>query len=180
MSLIDSILRRLYLRAFGGVRYARRLGVSVGEDCRVITTNFGTEPFLIEMGHRVTVAAGVVFLTHDGATWLLRDDSGRRQEYRRIVIGSNVFIGHSVILLPGVKIGDNVIIGAGTVVTRSIPSDSVVAGNPARFLCSYQEYASRQFRLSSEATGNTHRERVISIINSEMRPELNRFRRNPA
>lgn len=57
-----------------------------------------------------------------------------------IKVGNNCFIGHSVIILPGVTIGDNVIIGAGSIVTRDIPSDSVVAGIPAKVVCSLDGY----------------------------------------
>ncbi len=61
----------------------------------------------------------------------------------RIRVGNNCFIGHSVIVLPGVTIGDNVIIGAGSVVSRNIPSDSVAAGVPAKVICSLDEYYER-------------------------------------
>lgn len=51
-----------------------------------------------------------------------------------IVIGSNVWIGGGAILCPGVSIGDNTVIGAGSVVTKDIPADAVAAGNPCRIL----------------------------------------------
>jgi maltose O-acetyltransferase len=51
-----------------------------------------------------------------------------------IVIGNRVWIGASVVILPGVTIGDDVTIGAGSVVTRSIPANCVAAGNPCRVL----------------------------------------------
>lgn len=51
-----------------------------------------------------------------------------------VTVGSNVWIGGSVTILPGVTIGDNCVIGAGSVVSRSIPSGSVAVGNPARVI----------------------------------------------
>lgn len=51
-----------------------------------------------------------------------------------ITIGNNVWLGGNVILLPGVTIGDNCVIGAGSVVTRDIPANSLAAGNPCRVL----------------------------------------------
>ena len=51
-----------------------------------------------------------------------------------VTIGNNVWIGGSVTILPGVKIGDNVTIGAGSVVTKDIPSDVVAVGNPCRVI----------------------------------------------
>lgn len=49
-------------------------------------------------------------------------------------IGKNVWIGSNCVLLPGVEIGDNVIIGAGSIVTKSIPSNSIAAGNPCKVI----------------------------------------------
>ena len=51
-----------------------------------------------------------------------------------IKIGNNVWIGGNVIVLPGVNIGDNVVIGAGSVVTKDIPANCVAVGNPCRVI----------------------------------------------
>jgi acetyltransferase-like isoleucine patch superfamily enzyme len=51
-----------------------------------------------------------------------------------IVIGDDVWIGANVIVLPGIKIGDRAIVGAGSVVTHDIPAMAIVAGNPARLI----------------------------------------------
>jgi maltose O-acetyltransferase len=53
---------------------------------------------------------------------------------RPIEIGDNVWIGGSAILLPGVKIGKNSVVGAGAVVTKSVPANTIVAGNPAKII----------------------------------------------
>jgi acetyltransferase-like isoleucine patch superfamily enzyme len=129
-----------YLQLRGGVRNARRLGVTVGKHCRIYTSRFGTEPFLITIGDRVTVTSGVVFLTHDGSTWLVRDENGSRyQKFAPIVIGSDVFIGVNSIILPGVTIGSRVVVAAGSVVTRDVPDNTVVAGVPAREISRFDQ-----------------------------------------
>ena len=58
--------------------------------------------------------------------------NSRREWARPVSIGCNVWIGGSVVILPGVTIGDNVTIGAGSVVVRDIPSNSIAVGNPCR------------------------------------------------
>ena len=58
-------------------------------------------------------------------------------------MGDNVFVGAITTILPGVQIGNNVIIGAGSVVTRSIPDNMVAAGNPAKVICSLEDYKSK-------------------------------------
>ena len=57
-----------------------------------------------------------------------------------VSIGNNVFIGYGSIVLPGISIGNNCIVGAGSIVTKDVPDNSVVAGNPAHFICSTSDY----------------------------------------
>ncbi|HLF51304.1 acyltransferase [Flavobacterium sp.] len=141
MVKIIKILKELYTRATkSGVDYARYKGVKVGNNCRIYTTNFGSEPWMISIGNKVTVTSGVIILTHDGSTWLMNDEKGRRYLYRRVEIGNNVFIGVNSIIMPGVKIEDNVIIAAGSIVTKSVPSGVIIAGNPAKIIGNYEAY----------------------------------------
>lgn len=56
-------------------------------------------------------------------------------EYAKpIKVGNNVWIGGNVVVLPGVEIGDNCVIGAGSIVTKNIPSNSVAVGNPCKVI----------------------------------------------
>jgi len=64
----------------------------------------------------------------------LRRESFAIDEARPVMIGRNVWIGASAIILRGVTIGDNAIVAAGSVVTKSVPSNTVVAGNPAKII----------------------------------------------
>ncbi|WP_281024514.1 acyltransferase [Rhizobium sp. CCGE531] len=61
-------------------------------------------------------------------------DEGDEISIAPIRIGNNVWIGRNALIFPGVQIGDHSVIGAGSIVTRSIPSHSVAAGNPARVI----------------------------------------------
>ena len=164
------------LRALKGDIYAARAqGVKLGEGCRVYTSSFGTEPWLISIGDRVTVTAGVQFITHDGSSWLLRDEKGRRYRYAPIEIGNDVFIGVNSIILPGVKIGSRVIVAAGSVVNRSIPDNCVVAGVPAKFIGTFDKYELRglaEFPTDLDRKGETKRQQVDSIVEKSMAPEI--------
>lgn len=125
------------------VGFARRLGVQVGSDRRILCNPmvaFGSEPYLVSIGDHVTVTAGVHFITHDGGVWVFRREDPEIDVFGRIRIGDNVFIGLGATLMPGVSVGDNCVIGAGAVVTRDIPSDCVAVGVPARPLRSIAEY----------------------------------------
>jgi acetyltransferase-like isoleucine patch superfamily enzyme len=125
--------------------YVRR-GLKLGRDVRVIgKPDFGSEPYLIDIGDHVTISSHVTFVTHDGATWVFRHrpEYLGLQRFGRIKIGINCFIGARSVVLPDVRIGDNCVVGAGSVVTRSVPDNTVVAGSPARAICTYAEYVER-------------------------------------
>jgi acetyltransferase-like isoleucine patch superfamily enzyme len=166
-------LARKALRFFGPYlhgpeKWARRSGVRIGEGCRIYTTSWGSEPFLVSIGDRVTVTSGVKLLTHDGATWLIRDDGIRYQRYGRIEIGSDVFIGVNAIVMPGVRIGNRVIIGAGSVVTKDVPDDVVCVGVPAKVICSFEDYAARIRAICArddELGEGDYRARVMTALN---------------
>ena len=85
----------------------------------------------VEIGDQTQIGPGVQILTADHP----RDPAERAAgiEFGKpIVIGRNVWIGGGAIILPGVSIGDDAIIGAGSVVTRDVPEGVTAAGNPAR------------------------------------------------
>ncbi len=96
-------------------------------------------PWLISVGDNVTLATGVKLLAHDAST----PHVGVHTKIGIVQIGNNVFIGANSIVLCNTRIGDNVIVGAGSVVTHDIPSNSVYAGSPAKFVCSFEEFAAK-------------------------------------
>ncbi len=108
--------------------------------------DFGSEPFLIEIGENCLLSFGITFLTHDGCLSTLRQFIQHHEnlsKFGRITIGNNCFIGCQTTILPGVSIGNNCIVGACSVVTKSIPDNEVWAGNPARFIISTPELAKK-------------------------------------
>lgn len=81
-----------------------------------------TFPKGVHIGQYTYVASGVHILAHDRT----------RGMYVHTFVGEHTFIGTNAIILPGVRIGNHCVIGAGSIVTKDVPSGSVVAGNPAR------------------------------------------------
>jgi acetyltransferase-like isoleucine patch superfamily enzyme len=130
----ESVYKILMLKASDErrIKYLRKLGVRIGERCRIRTMHFSTEPYLIEIGNHTAVASNTQFITHDGATWGFEDINGG--VFGKIVIGNNVFVGINCIILSNTTIGDNCIIGAGSVVRGHFPENSIIAGNPAQVI----------------------------------------------
>ncbi|WP_240905155.1 acyltransferase [Flagellimonas oceani] len=175
---ITSIIKNYYYRlTMSGVDYARYLGVEVGENCRILTSNFGSEPWLIKIGNKVTVTSGVRIITHDGATWLMEDEKGRREYFARVVIGNNVFLGLNSIIMPGVKIESNSIIAAGSVVTKSVPSGYIVGGNPAKIIGKTEDYRNKVLKEYISKSEMDHKksfkDRILEVVSEDFKPFLN-------
>lgn len=147
------------------INWLRKHGVRIGDNCAF----FGrhelhidlTRPSLIELGNDVIITRGVLLLTH-GYDWaVLREKYGEvLGSGKKITIKDNVFIGTFAKIMPGVTIGSNTIVAAGSIVTKSIEGDGVYAGVPAQKVSSLDEYlAKRKNAQLEEAT-----EYAISII----------------
>ena len=144
---IKKIVKRLISRVYRPQTELDRYilgGVQLGEKVKLVTCpNFGSEPYLISIGNDTTVSFDVVFVTHDASTRVIRNLPDGHPEtviYGKIEIGQNCFIGCRTTILPNVKIGDNSIIGACSLVNRDIPANSIAAGNPCKVICSLDEY----------------------------------------
>lgn len=142
--MIRKIIRKVQKILFGSLYCAKKEGMICG---RNITTmggcNFGSEPYLITLGDNVRISNDVMFITHDGGNFAFRyiEEYKEVNHFGKIVVGEHSFIGARAIILPDVRIGSNCVIGAGAVVTKSVPDNLVVAGVPAKILCTTQEYA---------------------------------------
>lgn len=149
MGLIRRVLRK---NAGGGVvesqRFVERLrqkGVTVGEGTYFFdprSTRVDCQrPHMLSIGSNVKVTSGVIVLCHDYSRSVLVGAFGENVGEAAVTsIGDNVFIGMNAIVLMGSHIGNDCIIGAGSVVSGSIPPRSVAAGNPARVICSIDDF----------------------------------------
>lgn len=95
--------------------------------------------FLIEIGDNCTLAPNVRIMAHDASMKKIMGVA----RVGRVIIHNNCFLGDSTIVLPGVSIGPNSIIGAGSVVSRNIPPDSVAVGNPAQVIMPIADFISK-------------------------------------
>ena len=139
--------------------YLRAEGMRIGTGTKLFSKPSAvlidlTRPWLIDIGKNVQITIGVKILTH-GYDWsVLKGKFGEvLGSAGKVTIGDNCFIGMNTVILKGTTIGNNTIIGAGSVVTGGgYPSDCVLAGNPARVICSLDEYREkRQKAQLSEA-----------------------------
>ncbi len=127
----------------GRARLLRKNGLNIGGDCEVYPgVSFGSEPYLISIGNHVRITGNVSFITHDGGVWVIRKLKNVPQidRFGTISVGDNVMIGVGALIMPGVRIGNNCIVGARAVVTKDVPDNCVVAGVPARVITDIESY----------------------------------------
>jgi len=109
-----------------------KVGMKIGKGCDI---NPGlmvdhSHCWLIEIGNNVTLAPQVYLLAHDASTKRYIDYT----KIGKVKLEDNCFIGARAIIMPGVTVGKNAIVAAGSVVTKSVAENTVVGGNPAKFI----------------------------------------------
>ena len=129
-------------------KFLIKKGAKIGDGTRLFcsTSDFGSEPYLVKIGKDCSIAKDTCFITHDGGIKVLNSlhkFEKRMDKIAPIKVGDNVYMGMRSMIMPGVTIGSNVIIGACSVVTHDIPSNSVAVGVPAKVICSLEEYYKR-------------------------------------
>ncbi len=146
-SLVKELYARLnhtlLLRKYNNLtiaEYFRKQGAQIGERCYIIARNLGTEPYLVKIGHHVFIGERVSFHTHDGGTWIFREEIPDLKVFGPIIIEDNCLIGENVTLLPNITIGENSIVGTGSVVITDVPKNSIVMGVPARRIGAVERY----------------------------------------
>jgi len=144
-------------------------GLKLGKNVEIIDTFFfdPSHCFLISIGDNTTICPNVRLIAHDAST---KKHLGYTK-IGRIEIEENCFIGDSVTILPNVTIGANSIIGAGSVVTKSIPIKSVAAGNPAKIISRTERYLEK---IGEYSKNNKifDKEYYIERLNDKKRNEI--------
>lgn len=126
----------------------REQGMQLGDDVNLPPSTWIDEPFcfLISIGDHCGFGGDCMIFAHD--THLAPHLGATR--IGRVVIHESCHLGSRTIVLPGVEIGPRTLVGANSVVTESLPPDTVCAGNPARVICSLEEYLTKHREQSRQ------------------------------
>lgn len=175
--IIESVKRKIALQSSEKyINYLRSKGVKIGKNCytpepKSISIDY-SRPLLLEIGENVRLNQGLTIMTHDFASMTFINAYNEFiPSHRKIKIGNNVYFGRQCTVLKGVTIGDNCIIGYGSVVMKDIPANSVAVGSPAKVICTLEEYfAKREKQYLKECI-----EYAQCIINSGKEPKVEDF-----
>lgn len=125
-----------YMRRHGGLH-------QMGEHCSVVSNVVITDPAYVSIGNNVWLSGCVIF-GHGGGIGMLKRAYGvPLDKVGKVTIHDNVHIGHNAIVMPGITIGPNAMVGAGSVVTRDVPPNSIVVGAPAKRVSALDDYVQR-------------------------------------
>lgn len=145
--------------------YAKHIGVTVGKNCLIATRNWSTEPYLITIGNNVAITKGVMLHTHGGAR-VVRSRIPDFDMFGKIVIEDWAYIGANSQIMPGVTIGEGALVAAGSIVTKSVPPRTVVGGNPARFLCTVDEFIEKNlvYNVHTKGLNAADKKKVLEAL----------------
>lgn len=150
---------------FTPAQRARMAGVVLGEDNFISSDFWSSEPFLITIGNHCQITRGVQIYTHGGGG-AVRQKFPKFDCFGKVFIGDYVYIGNNASIMPGVSIGNNVLVAACSVVTKSIPDNVVVGGNPAKIICSIDEYIDRNLKYNLDSKRLSKNEKRTLLLNT--------------
>ncbi|MDA8220909.1 acyltransferase [Desulfosporosinus sp.] len=144
------MVRMAFIRnGFRRVEFAKKKGIydGIGENVMIQSRKIPLYSRLIRFHNNIMVASNVIFLTHDVTHNILNKafpDKKFREKIGCIEIMDNVFIGANSIILNNVRIGPNAIVAAGSVVTKDVLENTIVGGNPARVIGTFDNYVKKR------------------------------------
>lgn len=148
-------------------RHLRALGMRIGEHVNLPASTWidDSHCFLIAIGDRCGFGEECHILAHDGQMEEYLDAT----RIGRVIIHPSCHIGARTVILPGVEIGPRTIVGANSVVSRSLPPNTVCAGAPAKVICSLDEYLERHRTAIKTAPTYDYRTHDIGVISYEQK-----------
>lgn len=162
------MIKGLYLKVLSILspeKYARRIGVKIGKNCLIYRSiEWPSEPYLVTIGDNVQLTRGVAIHTHGGGH-VARRIHPEFDMFGKIVIQNWVYIGAHSQILPGVTIGEGAIVAAGSIVTKSVASGMVVGGNPAKVICSVEDYIARNLKYNLNTKNMSQSEKMHFLEN---------------
>lgn len=142
--------------------YAKHKGATIGKNCLILTRDWPSESYLVKIGNYVGIAKGVAIQTHGGAG-CVRKEHPDFDVFGKVVIEDWAYIGLNSQIMPGVTIGEGALVAAGSIVTKSVAPHTVVGGNPAKFICTTEEYYERnkQYNVGSKGLDRLQKKKLL-------------------
>ena len=158
------LLKKIYWRFLKSPEaQARHIGVKIGEHCLIDTRRWSSEPYLITIGDNVQITNRVAFDTHGGGN-CIRKSCPNFYVFGKIIVKDWGYVGAGTQIMPGVTIGEGALVAAGSIVTKSVPPYTVVGGNPARVICTVEEYKKKNIKYNTKTYGVSAEEKKRILL----------------
>ena len=144
-------------------KLARHLGVIIGKNCVISTRNWPSEGYLLTIGNNVAITSGVSIHAHGGAR-VVRAKHPDFDVFGKVMIEDWVYIGAYSQIMPGVTIGEGALVAAGSIVTKSVAPHTVVGGNPAKYICTTEEFYERNKQYNVNTKGLTEQDKKKKLL----------------
>lgn len=169
MKRLFELIRMFYWNVFASPeKQARHLGVKIGKNCLIGTRYWPSEPYLITIGNYVQLTHCVSIYTHGGGQ-AIRQQHPDFDVFGKVVIEDWAYIGAFCQIMPGVTIGEGALVAAGSVVTKSVAPHTVVAGNPAKYICTTEEFYERnkQYDLKTKELNYLTKKKLLLSMSDD-------------
>lgn len=167
MKRLFELIRVLYWNVIASPeKQARHIGVKIGKHCLIDTRYWPSEPYLVSVGDHVQITHCVSIHTHGGGQ-AIRQLHPDFDVFGKVVIEDWAYIGAFSQIMPGVTIGEGALLAAGSVVTKSVASHTVVGGNPARYICTTEEYYEKNKQFDVRTKGKNKAEKMAVLLELE-------------
>ena len=162
------ILQLIRDHIYSPEQYARHIGVNIGKNCVIESRSWSSEPYLITIGNNCAITKGVRISTHGGGR-AVRSFAPQFDMFGKVVIEDWAYIGANSQIMPGVTIGEGALVAAGSVVTKSVPPHTVVGGNPARQICTVQEFYERnkQYNINTKGLSRLEKKKLLLSLGED-------------
>lgn len=165
MKLLSMLIHQIEKAILSKEKLARKSGVDIGNENFIASCFWSSEAYLIKIGNHCQITEGVKIFTHGGGN-AVRFQYPKFDCFGKVEIGDYVYLGTNVLIMPGVRIGNNVLVAAGSVVTKSIPDNCVVGGNPAKFICTIDTFIERNLPFNLNSKGMKHKDKKRLLCES--------------
>ena len=155
-------------RLYTAEKYARHIGVNIGKNCLIDTRNWSSEPYLVTIGNNCQITHCVSIYTHGGGQAIRAIDSNF-DVFGKVNIEDWAYIGAYSQIMPGVTIGEGALVAAGSVVTKSVAPHTVVGGNPARYICTVEEFYERnkKYNVGTKGLSPQEKKRILLSLSED-------------
>lgn len=167
MNILSRLKEKLLYYCFTPEQWGRHLGATVGHNNLLSKDIWSSEPYLVTIGSHCQLTDCKIH-THGGGQ-AVRYMDPTFDCFGKVTIGDYVYIGSGAMVMPGVTLGDHTLVAAGSVVTKSCPGGVVIAGNPAKVICTIEEFyeKNKKYNIATKGMSQKEKKKILMTVGEE-------------